>query len=222
MYRSVKKNTKNELILLEFSKEIIVKNDTPKEEGESHPIVEKLSDEVLVSRDNLAASMRERGTLATNIKSSMKNTETQFRTTGEKYKLSVKNNGTQFQTMTETTMPENTSVIEQVRYISPMESLRNKDFTLTKIALNSSVITPIIFTNLEAKPIRQHTYLNMSITPIQTYRILIINNHSIQKVQTSNLFDSERNGWQFDLEIIKPIGKLWNFRTNLSYLRIRQ
>jgi hypothetical protein len=121
----------------------------------------------------------------------------------------------------ETTTTQNT-IIEQVRYIRPMESLKNKDFTLTKIVLNSPVITPTISPNREAKPVRQHTYLSMSITPIQTYRILTINNNAVQNVQTNKLFDSERNGWQFDLGITKPIGKLWNFRTNLTYLRMRQ
>ena len=39
---------------------------------------------------------------------------------------------------------------------------------------------------------------------------------------TNKLFDSERNGWQFDLGITKPMGNLWNFRANVSYLRMRQ
>ncbi len=188
---------KKELAMTEYPKEIIVKNATPKEELESHPTVEKWSDKVVVSTDNLTASTSERvdksgrlGTLATDVK-------------------------------TIATGMEN-SIIEQVRYIRPMESLRNKDFTLTKIALNSPMITPLTTLNREAKPVRQHTYLSMSITPIQTYRILTINNNNVQNVQTSKLFDSERNGWQFDLEMTKPIGKLWNFRTNLSYLRMRQ
>lgn len=80
----------------------------------------------------------------------------------------------------------------------------------------------MIIPNRVVKPVRLHTYLSMSITPIQTYRILTINNYSVQNVQTSNLFDSERNGWQFDLGMTKHLGKLWNFRTNLSYLRMRQ
>jgi hypothetical protein len=84
------------------------------------------------------------------------------------------------------------------------------------------VIAPVIMPSREAKPVRQHTYMSMSITPIQTYRILTINNNYVQNVQTNNLFDSERNGWAFDLGITKPIAKLWNFRANLSYLRMRQ
>ena len=121
-----------------------------------------------------------------------------------------------------TTDEKSTSIIEQVRYIRPMESLKNKDFTLSKIAINPVLITPIINLNREAKPVRQHTYLSMSITPIQTYRILTINNKNVQNVLTNKLFDSERNGWQFDLGITKPMGNLWNFRANVSYLRMRQ
>jgi hypothetical protein len=173
--------------ITKYSKEIIVKNDAPKEEEENHPTVEKQSDEAVVSTDNLTAS-----------------------TSGQMETLATGIAGT------------GNSIIEQVRYIHSMESLRNKDFTLAKIALSSPVITPLITPNREAKPVRQHTYLSMSITPIQTYRILTINNHSIQNVQISNLFNSERNGWQFDLGMIKPIGKLWNFRANLSYLKMRQ
>jgi hypothetical protein len=178
---------KNESSITKYSKEIIVKNNTPKEGGENHPTVEKQSDEVVVSKDNFTASTSGRVETLTTDESVTKN-----------------------------------SIIEQVRYIRPVESLRNKDFTLTKITLNSPMITPIITPNREAKPVRQHTYLSMNITPIQTYRILTINNHNVQNVQVNNLFDSERNGWQFDLGIIKPIGKLWNFRANLSYLRMRQ
>ena len=226
--------------ITKYPREITVKNNTPKEEVENHPTVEKRSDETVVSTDNLTASVNERmGT----TKSFVENTETHSQAKAES---SVGNTETHSQTEAESSAGnpemhsqtravfnservekpasdvENTSIIEQVRHIRPMESLRNKDFILTKIALNSPVIAPIITPNREAKPIRQHTYLNMSITPIQTYRILTINNQNVQNVQTSKLFDSERNGWQFDLGMMKPIGKLWNFRVNMSYLRMRQ
>jgi hypothetical protein len=199
--------------ITKYSTEIIVKNDTPKEEGGNHPTVEKRSDEAVISTDNLTASTSGRvETLATDItdKSGRVGTPATDIESGRVGTLATDMEG------------KENSIIEQIRYIRPMESLRNKDFTLTKIALNSPVITPIITPNREAKPVRKHTYLSMSITPIQTYRILTINNHNVQNVQTSNLFDSERNGWQFDLGVIKPIGKLWNFRANLSYLRMRQ
>ena len=200
---------KKESLITKYSNEIIVKNNTPKEEVENHPIVEKRSDEVVALTDNLTASMSGR-MKAMALKLTVENTETQFQTVAAGNER------------VETFATDINPTTEQVRYIRPMQILHNKDFTLTKIALNSPVILPLITPNREAKPVRQHTYLSMSITPIQTYRILTINNNSVQNVQTSNLFDSERNGWQFDLGMIKPIGKLWNFRTNISYLRMRQ
>lgn len=206
------KNTqepKKEFVITKYSNEIIVKNNTPKEEVENHPIVEKQSDEVVALTDNLTAS-----------------TSGQMGATA--LKLTAENPETQFQEMVagnervETFARDINSTIEQIRYIRPLESLHNKEFTPTKIDFNSPVILPVITPNREAKPVRQHTYLSMSITPIQTYRILTINNHSVQNVQTNDLFDSERNGWQFDVGMIKPIGKSWNFRTSISYLRMRQ
>ncbi|MDZ7899382.1 MAG: hypothetical protein U5N85_15325 [Arcicella sp.] len=201
---------------------IIVKNNTPKAEGANHSIVEKQSDESVVDV-NLTASTSER--METLIANEQKQQSDDSQTASEDVNGQVEITATSKQKQqlddSQTEKTQNT-IIEQVRYIRPMESLKNKDFTLAKIALNAPTITPVITPNREAKPVRQHTYLSMSITPIQTYRILTINNNKVQKVQTNNLFDSERNGWQFDLGITKPIGKLWNFRTNLSYLRMRQ
>ena len=118
--------------------------------------------------------------------------------------------------------PDNNAVIELVRHIRPIESLSGKDFILSKVVFNSPQITPIEVLNQKIKPVRQHSYISLSITPLQTYRILTVNNREVQNVQTNQLFDSERNGWQFDLGLVKPIGKLWNLRTNLSYLKMRQ
>ncbi len=203
---------KNKSSLTKYSKEIIVKINTPNEGGENHPIVEKQLDETKISSNNLIVSTSKRVETigADNNKSEQVETLAIDRTTSingreEAFALNKEN-----------------SIIEKVRYISPLESLRNKDFTLVKIALNSHLIMPVVSPNRETKPVRQHAYLSMSITPIQTYRILTINNHNVQNVQTSNLFDSERNGWAFDLGVMKPIGKLWNFRANLSYLKMRQ
>jgi hypothetical protein len=171
-----------------YFKEIIVKNNTPKEEGENHPTVEKQSDEVVISRENFTASTSGRvESLATG-------------------KIDLYPN----------------SNIEKVRYILPIESIKNKDVVLPKIEVNTPSILPIIPPTREAKPIRQHTYLSLSITPLQTYRILTINNRDVQNVQTNNLFDSERNGWQFEAGLVKPIGRLWNLRTGISYLKMRQ
>jgi hypothetical protein len=223
------------------NKEIIVKSDAPKEAEGNHPIVEKQSDESVVDI-NLTASMSERiatirtikqsdGSQTGNIDASrqmetlatdMKINENQR----ESIKSIVYSSGRvgilAMNTQSDGSQTNENATIEQVRYIRPMENLKNKDFTFTKIDLNSPVITPSILPNREAKPVRQHTYLSMSITPIQTYRILTIQDQNVQNVQTNSIFDSERNGWQFDLGITKPIGKLWSFRTNLSYLRMRQ
>lgn len=209
--------------IIKYSKEIIVKNNAPKEERENHPTVEKQSDEVVISTSIDTQGSGRVETLAMDV--AMNKMQSDGSQTGKAYQFENKdvisnlNSGRVGKIVTDI---ENTSIFEQVRYIHPMESLRNKDFTLTKIFLNLPVITPIITPNRKAKPVRQHTYLNMSITPIQTYRILTINNNNVQNVQTSKLFDSERNGWQFDVGMIKPISKMWNFRANFSYLRMRQ
>ena len=58
--------------------------------------------------------------------------------------------------------------------------------------------------------------------PIQTYRILTVNRLDVQNLQTNNLFDSERNGFAFEVGITKPIGNKWNFRGGVSYLKMRQ
>ena len=115
----------------------------------------------------------------------------------------------------------NDAVIEEVRYIKPLETLKNKDFVLVKNQLTLPQISEINI-NREAKPIRRPVYMSVSITPLQTYRILTINNKNIQNLQTNNLFDSERNGWAFELGITKPIGDKWNFRSGISYLKMRQ
>jgi hypothetical protein len=232
--------------------EIIVKSDAPKVEEGNHPIVGRQSDEVVVATDiNLTASTSEQvqimalnngsvsgqvETLATSKKDSQTEITTSKKTQSDDSQTEIttdkktQSDDSQTEITTDkktqsddsqTNTTQNT-VIEQVRYIRPMESLKNKDFTLTKIDLNAPVVTPSMLTNREAKPVRQHTYMSMSITPIQTYRILTIQDQNVQNVQTNGLFDSERNGWQFDLGITKPIGKLWNFRTSLSYLRMRQ
>jgi hypothetical protein len=117
--------------------------------------------------------------------------------------------------------PVNDAVIEEVRYIKPLETLKNKDLVLAKNQLALPQISEINI-NREAKPIRRPLYMSMSITPLQTYRILTVNNRNIQNLQTNNLFDSERNGWAFELGITKPFGDKWNFRSSISYLKMRQ
>ena len=115
----------------------------------------------------------------------------------------------------------NDAVIEEVRHIKPLETLKNKGFVLVKNEINIPQITDI-FIKKDAKPLRRPTYMNVSIMPLQTYRILTVNSRNIQNLQTNNLFDSERNGWAFELGITKSIGNKWNFRSNISYLKMRQ
>ena len=64
--------------------------------------------------------------------------------------------------------------------------------------------------------------MSVGIMPLQTYRILTVNSQNIQNLQTNNTFDSERNGWAFDLGITKRIGNKWNLRSGISYLKMRQ
>ena len=92
---------------------------------------------------------------------------------------------------------------------------------MVKNEINIPQITDI-FIKKDAKPLRRPTYMNVSIMPLQTYRILTVNSRNIQNLQTNNLFDSERNGWAFELGITKSIGNKWNFRSNISYLKMRQ
>jgi hypothetical protein len=81
---------------------------------------------------------------------------------------------------------------------------------------------PTITLKKTIKPVIKSTYLSMGITPLQTYRILKIDNPEVLSLQRSNLFDPERNGFAFDIGITKDINTTWSFRGNLSYVRMRQ
>ena len=115
----------------------------------------------------------------------------------------------------------NDATIQEVRYIKPLETLKNKDFVLIK---NQIILPKINAINIyrESKPVRRPLFVSMSFTPLQTYRILTVNSQNIQNLQTNNTFDSERNGWAFDLGITKQIGNKWNLRSGISYLKMRQ
>jgi hypothetical protein len=115
----------------------------------------------------------------------------------------------------------NEAIIEEVRYIKPLETLKNKDFVLVKNEISLPKITSLLI-NKDPKPLRRPTYMSVSITPIQTYRIFTVNHLGVQNLQTNKLFDSERNGWAFELGITKPIGDKWNFRGGVSYLKMKQ
>ncbi len=117
--------------------------------------------------------------------------------------------------------PINDAVIEEIRTVKPLEIIKNKDFVLVKNDLPLPQIKDI-FINKDQKPLRRPTYMSVSLTPIQTYRILTVNHLGVQNLQTNNLFDAERNGWAFELGITKPMGNKWNFRGGISYLKMRQ
>jgi hypothetical protein len=115
----------------------------------------------------------------------------------------------------------NDATIQEVRYVKPIETLKNKDFVISKPQFELAKINQISIAK-ETKPIRRPTYISLSIMPLQTYRILTVNRRDIQNLQTNNLFDSERNGFALELGIVKPIANSWNFRSSLSYLKMRQ
>jgi hypothetical protein len=117
--------------------------------------------------------------------------------------------------------PINNAIITEVRYVKPLETLKNKDFVVSKPQFELPQINHISITK-DPKPLRRPTYLSLSIMPLQTYRILTVNRREVQNLQTNNLFDSERNGWAFDLGMTKSIGNSWNFRGGLTYLKMRQ
>ncbi len=115
----------------------------------------------------------------------------------------------------------NDANIEEVRYIKPLETLKNKDFVFVKNEISIPKITSLLI-NKDPKPIIRPTYMSISLMPIQTYRIFTVNHLGVQNLQTHNLFDSERNGWAFELGIVKPMGNKWNFRGGISYLKMQQ
>ena len=117
--------------------------------------------------------------------------------------------------------PTNDAVIEEIRYIKPLETLKNKDFVLVKNEIKLPQINEINI-NREAKPVRRPVFLSVNFMPLQTYRILTVSNQNIQNLQTNKLFDSERNGFAFELGITKSIGNKWNLRSSISYLKMRQ
>ena len=115
----------------------------------------------------------------------------------------------------------NDAVIEEIRYSKPVELLKSKEFTSTKSNFARPEISEFA-TNKEAKPIRRATYFSFSVTPLQTYRILTVNNRGVQNLQKNGLFDAERNGFSVEVGITKAVGNTWNFRSNISYLKMRQ
>ena len=116
---------------------------------------------------------------------------------------------------------ENDATIQEIRYIKPLETIKNKDFVLVKNIISLPEISNILI-NKDPKPLRRPTFMSVSIIPIQTYRIFTVNHLGVQNLQTNKLFDAERNGWAFELGITKPIGDKWNFRGGVAYVKMRQ
>ncbi|PWK28371.1 hypothetical protein LV89_01155 [Arcicella aurantiaca] len=151
-------------------------------------------------------------------------TKKQKKTSNIGYNLqekSIANLGDEDRIITENHSAINDAVIEQVRYIKPLDVLESKDLVLEKVNFTTPKISSISI-NKEVKPIRRATYLSVSITPLQTYRILTVNNRGVQNLLKNSLFDAERNGFAFEVGMTKAIANTWNFRSNISYLKMRQ
>jgi hypothetical protein len=115
----------------------------------------------------------------------------------------------------------NNAIVQEVRYVKPLDLLKNKDFVSLKNQMelpNIKIQQP----NRDPKPVVRPIYLSLSFTPLQTYRLLTVSRREVQNLQTNNLFDSERNGYALQIGLTKPMGNTWNLRGSLSYLKMRQ
>lgn len=118
-------------------------------------------------------------------------------------------------------LPEE-SLIQEVRRVYPLVLLESKAFAMKK----SGLILPKVAANSYAsvvKPSEKPWFVSISITPLQTYRIVNIRQSPnqkmmIQNVETDRFISSERNGWQADINMVKPISNNWNFRGGVSWL----
>ncbi len=113
------------------------------------------------------------------------------------------------------------AIVQEVRYVKPLELLKNKDFVSFKNQIERPNIK-IQSLNRDPKSVIRPIYLSLSFTPLQTYRLLTVSRREVQNLQTNNLFDSERNGYAFQIGLTKPMGNTWNLRGSLSYLKMRQ
>lgn len=122
-----------------------------------------------------------------------------------------------------TAMPQimpTTETIEHIKHSLPLNTLLAKP-----ININSA--TPISLPALKEmegakKILRRSTFIQFSLTPLNTYRMLQINRSGVQNIKTNSLFDNQRNGISVDFGITKQLAHHWSVRTNLTYLRMQQ
>lgn len=105
--------------------------------------------------------------------------------------------------------------------IDKIESLKSKNILVNQPRVELPIFTNIIL-GKPRKPVLKSAYLSVSITPLQTYRILKIDNPEIVSLQRNKLLDPERNGFEATIGITKPISNSWNFRGGISFLKMRQ
>jgi hypothetical protein len=231
------------------SKKLLVDSVTPKvekekllnarQQSEAIVVLDKTSENVSipnekVSTQSLLVSLNEKVALTESKNDELgikdlansieKLTKKQKKTSKIRYNLQgndIANVGDEDRIIAQNHSAINDAVIEEVRYIKPFDKLQSKDLVLEKVNFTTPKISSIS-TNKEVKPIRRATYLSVSITPLQTYRILTVNNRGVQNLLKNSLFDAERNGFAFEVGVTKPIGDTWNFRSNISYLKMRQ
>ena len=112
-------------------------------------------------------------------------------------------------------MPENGLKMDK------FEFMESKNILVNQPKIEWPIIEKITVLKSQ-KPLIKSTYLSVSFTPLQTYRILKIDNPDIVSLQRNKLLDPERNGFEANLGITKSINKSWNFRGGISFLKMRQ
>jgi hypothetical protein len=102
-----------------------------------------------------------------------------------------------------------------------INELSEKKLTYFHNGLELPKLSAIILSK-DPKPIRKERIFSLSVTPLQTYRIITVTTNEVLKLQRSSLFNSERNGVAIALGTSQPIQKNLYLRTNLSYLMMKQ
>ena len=99
--------------------------------------------------------------------------------------------------------------------------LSEKKLTYFQNGLDLPKLSAILLSK-DPKPIRKERIFSLSVTPLQTYRIITVTNNEVLKLQRNGLFNPERNGVAVELGISQPIQKNLYLRTNLSYVMMKQ
>ncbi|MGX7687801.1 hypothetical protein ACWA1C_11600 [Flectobacillus roseus] len=117
--------------------------------------------------------------------------------------------------------PASINVPENGLKMDKFEFMESKNILVNQPKIEWPIIEK--FTVLKSqKPLIKSTYLSVSFTPLQTYRILKIDNPDIVSLQRNKLLDPERNGFEATIGITKSINSSWNFRGGISFLKMRQ